>query len=342
MVLAAVAIAAAIVIASLGVVGDEADPQAAAPSPTPSSAPVAAPTTGRTPIPNILGAASTSLLLWSFDSQSRLQVLDLDSGELRPLGPKGGYALLPLLRNVVIFDGDNGSSVVSAIGATSTENLGPGAFPIVERDSRKLWVLSDDVPRRWQLRAVDGTILDVLPFESNVAPVAFSSRAVMLVSIQGTWLFDLVTREQQMLTSARVIAAGGPNLISRSCSGQLCTFTVIDIETRRERVLLRDLPVDDANNASLSPDGAYLAITAKTPEASRHAEIVSVSTGMTVWKSPAGAYSSGAWSWSPDSKWLFVTMSGRQVLAVRARGPWAETAIPLSLIPLHGIAVTYR
>ena len=108
--------------------------------------------------------------------------------------PRVGMRCCRYYRNVVIFDGDNGSSVVSAIGATSTENLGPGVYPVVERDSRKLWVLSDDVPRRWQLRAVDGTILDVLPFESNVAPVAFSDRAVMLVSIQGTSLFDLVTR----------------------------------------------------------------------------------------------------------------------------------------------------
>ncbi|HUP75794.1 MAG TPA: hypothetical protein VM282_22355 [Acidimicrobiales bacterium] len=109
---------------------------AARSAPASTSAPITVPTTVRTPSPNILGTDPTRLLLWTFDNDSRLQTLDLDSGELRPLGVRGGIALFPLFRHVVVFDGDNGSSIVSAIGATSVEGLGPGAYSIVERSGR--------------------------------------------------------------------------------------------------------------------------------------------------------------------------------------------------------------
>src|SRR4029453_11085713 len=102
-----------ILFVALSAIGDDdPDPDAVTPAPAPTSAP----TTLRTLGPNILGTDSTGLLLWTFASQYRLQVLDLDSGELRPLGVRGGFALFPLYRNVVVFDGDNGSSIVSPVG----------------------------------------------------------------------------------------------------------------------------------------------------------------------------------------------------------------------------------
>ena len=333
----AVIVVVAFVFVALSAVGDdEPDPEAVAPAP----ASTAAPTTLQTLGPNILGTESTGLLMWSFDSQYRLQVLDLDSGELRPLGVRGGFALFPLSRNVVVFDGDNGSFVVSPIGATSASQLGGGVYPVVERDTRKLWVLSNDVPRRWQERFVDGTILDVLPFEANFSVVHYSDHAVLLVSAEGTSLFDRVTRQREFLTPTRVFAAGGPNLIGRTCA-ERCTLTVIDIETRIERVLVSDMPVDDANNAMLSPDGDYLVIGRMVPEFGRRAEIVAVSTGATQWQSPVGVVSAGSWSWSPDSRWFFATASDHQVFAVDMRAPWVNTEISLPLAPLNGLAVTY-
>lgn len=333
-----------IVVVTLGLAGgDDAEPDAATPAPSSTSAATVVPPPIRAATPNILGAGSTRLLMWSFDYQSRLQVLDLDSGELRPLGVRGGFALFPLLRHVVVFDGDNGSSVVSAIGATSMEKLGRAVYPVVERDTGKLWVLSNDAPRRWQQRAVDGTVLDVLPFEANYSVVPHSSRAVLLVSAEGTSIFDLVTRQRQLITPTRVFAAGGPNLLGRTCTDRRCTFTVVDFETRRERVLLSDIALDDASNALLSPDGAFLVIGRTTPEFGRRAEIVSLTTGATHWPSPAGVVSSStSWSWSPDSRWLFVATTDERVLAVDMRAPWVHTEIPLSLAPHNALAVTYR
>ncbi|TML12158.1 MAG: hypothetical protein E6G39_12275, partial [Actinobacteria bacterium] len=92
------------VLIALSMVGDGPARQTVTPAPSPVT--IAAPETTRTPTPGILGSASTSLLLWSVDTQSRLQVLDLDSGELRVLGNRGGIAFFALLRQIVIFDGD--------------------------------------------------------------------------------------------------------------------------------------------------------------------------------------------------------------------------------------------
>ena len=85
-------VAAIAVFVTLSALGDD-KPDPEAETATPTSAPTAAPTTLRTLGPNVLGTASTRLLLWSFDSQYRLQVVDLDSGEVRPLGVRGGFAL---------------------------------------------------------------------------------------------------------------------------------------------------------------------------------------------------------------------------------------------------------
>jgi len=131
-------------------------------------------------------------------------------------------------------------------------------------------------------------------------------------------------------------------MIGRTCTDQRCTFTVIDTETRKERVLLSDVPVDDARNAMLSPDGDYLAISRADPAVGRRGEIVAVSTGATLWQSPVAASAPLSWSWSPDSRWLFLTTSDRQVLVVDMRAPWVRTAITLPVAPLHGLAVTYE
>jgi hypothetical protein len=336
--IAAVIVVVAVFFVALNAIGDdEPDPEAVTPAPALTSAPTTLGTLG----PNILGTESTGLLLWTFDSQSRLQVLDLDSGELRRLGVRGGFALFPLYRNVVVFDGDNGSSIVSPIGATSASELGKAVYPVVERDTRKLWVISNDAPRQWQQRAVDGTVLDVLPFDGRVSIVPYSDHAVLLVSVEGTSLFDLVTRQREFLTPTPVFAAGGPNMIGRTCANQHCTFTVIDTETRKERVLLSDVPVDDARNAMLSPDGDYLAISRVDPAIGRRGEILAVSTGAPLWQSPVAASAPLSWSWSPDSRWLFLTTSNREVLVVDMRTPWVRTAITLPVASLHGLAVTY-
>ncbi|MEO5841734.1 MAG: hypothetical protein ABIQ73_16660 [Acidimicrobiales bacterium] len=341
MIVGIIAVAAIAVVALSLAGGDDTDPDAVTPAPTSLPASPVQPAKILALPPNILGPQATRLLMWSFDNQSRLQVLDLDSGELTPLGVRGGFALFPLFRNVVVFDGDNGSSVVSAIGATSTEQLGKGVYPVVEREARTLWVLSNDAPRRWQKRAIDGTILDVLPFEANFSVVHYNDHAVLLVSADGTSLFDLNTRQREFLTTTRVFAAAGPNLLGRTCGDRSCTFTVIDIETGRERAFLSDVLLDEASTATVSPDGDLLAIS-RTSAFGRRAEIVRVSSGATQWQSPDIVVSSTAWSWSPDSRWLFVETSAEVVSVVDMRAPWVQAEIPLSRMPLHGLAVTYR
>jgi hypothetical protein len=335
---------AAIVIVTLSVIGgNDSGPDTVAPAPSPTSTSALQPATIQISAPNILGAAPSSLLLWSFDDKFRLQVLNLDSGELRPLGAHGGFALFPLFRDVVVFDGDNGSSVVTANGATTTEQLGKGTYPVVEREGRTFWVLANDAPRQWQKRALDGTVLDVLPFDARYGVVHYTDHAVLLTSAEGTSLFDLITRQREFLTPAHVVAAGGPNLLARNCVEQRCTLTLIDIATRLERAVVVDVAVDDANTATLSPDGAFIAMNRTSPEFGRQATIISVVTGAAQWQSPAGASSSSpSWSWSPDSRWFFTTTTDAKVLGVDMRAPWVRLEIPLSLAPVNGLAVTYR
>jgi hypothetical protein len=332
--------AAAVVLVVLSLAVDDSEPETA--TPTLPTASLTAPTTLRPPTPSLLGAEPTNLLLWSFDGESHLQILDLDSGELRRFDVRGGLALFALRRNVAVFNGDDGAKIVSAAGATSSDGLGPGVYPVVDRDADAVWVLADDTPRRWQRRGIDGAVLDELPFDGSFSVVPYAERSVLLVSAGGTALFDLVTRDRQALTPSMVIAASGSTLIGRSCNQQSCSLTVFDMETRRERALLTDVPIDDANNATLSPTGDYLAITRRGVEG-RRAEIVATSTGVTRWRSPIGAYGSSAWSWSPDAKWFFVAMSGERAIAVNTSGgAWTQREVPLSFTPLHGIAVTYR
>ena len=77
-----------------------------------------------------------------------------------------------------------------------------------------------------------------MPFDDSYSLVHYSDRAVLLVSAAGTSLFDVATRQSQPMTATKVIAAGGPSLIGKSCFGDRCTLTVVDIETRK--VLMRD------------------------------------------------------------------------------------------------------
>jgi hypothetical protein len=332
--------ATAVVLAVLSLTVDRSEPGTTTPGPP--AVPLTAPTTIRPPTPDVLGAEPTNLLLWSFDGESQLQILDLDSGDLRRFEVPGGLALFALRRNVAVFNGDNGSKIVSATGATTSDGLGPAVYPVVERDADAVWVLADDTPRRWQRRGIDGAVLDELPFDGRVSVVTYTERSVLLVSAAGTALFDLDTGDRQALTPSMAIAASGSNLVGRSCKQQSCSFTVFDMETRRERALLTDVPIDDANNATLSPTGDYLAITRRGADG-RRAEIVATSTGLTLWRSPIGAYGSSAWSWSPDAKWFFVAMSGELAIAVNTNSStWTQREIPLSFTPLHGIAVTYR
>ena len=329
------------VLIALSMVGDGPARQTVTPAPSPVT--IAAPETTRTPTPGILGSASTSLLLWSVDTQSRLQVLDLDSGELRVLGNRGGIAFFALLRQIVIFDGDNGSRVVTATGQTVTEELGRGVFPVAVRESQTLWVLSEGPPRRWQKRAIDGTLLDEIPFDGRLALIPYGDRAVLLSSIDGTSLFDLVTRQRQSLTATRVIAAAGPNLIGQTCVVDSCTLTVIDAEAHDERVLT-DISRSDANTATLSPDGRYLAIAHKAFEPGRAAEIIEVSSGVPRWMHPASIFVDGSsWSWSPDSNWLFVKVGAEEIVAIGVHDrAVTEIDIPLPLAAGQGIAVTRR
>ena len=313
----------------------------------PEAAPASttAPVTIRTATPGVLGEANTDLLLWTFDSDSRLQVLDLDSGQLRTLGPRGGSAVFPLLRQVVIGNYGGRSLVVSVTGEILTEVAGFG-LPVVVRDTQLLWTLSEAFPRRWQQRAVDGTFRDEIPVDTIFSLLPFSDRTVLLVSTTGTSLFDLVTRQQRPITPTQVVAAAGPTLIGRACSAERCTLTVIDADTGGERALIADLSISDAVNATLSPNGRYLAITRKAAETGRHAQVIDVATAATLWKSAPGisfAEAGPAWSWSPNSTWLFVTMSAQQVVALKiGNDRFTPIEIALPLTPLHGIAVTRR
>lgn len=335
----AAVVAAGALIATM--VLDDSDPERV----TPTTAPTSVPAT-RILLPGILGRASTGLLLWSIDTQSRLQVLDLDSGELRVLGNRSGLAMFGLSREIVLFDGDSGSRVVNASGQTITAELGRGVMPVAVRDSQTLWVLAEERPRRWQKRSTDGTLLDELPFDGSVWLTPHGTNAVLLSSLNGTSLFDLDTRQQKPITPTRVIAAGGYNLIGQTCSGERCTLTVIDADFRVERVLLADISAADANTALLSPDGRYLAIAPQASGADRRAEIIDVATAKTVWQRPASMFFSGsgpAWSWSPDSTWLFVKVAAERMLAIDMRShPFSQYEIGLPLAAGQDIAVTRR
>ena len=125
-------------------------------------------------------------------------------------------------------------------------------------------MLSNTTPRRWEFRAVDGTVLDQIATDANVSLLPYGNRLVLLVPTTGTSLFDLVSRQQRLITATQVVPAEWPTLIGRTCQAERCTVTVIDSETGSERVLVPDLSINDAINATLSPDGRYLATTRKS------------------------------------------------------------------------------
>jgi dipeptidyl aminopeptidase/acylaminoacyl peptidase len=112
-----------------------------------------------------------------------------------------------------------------------------------------------------------------------------------------------------------------------------------------ERPLVPSIPGADAANASISPTGTFVAVTHKAVGQGRYAQIFSVTTGAEVWRSPDGISFTGigpAWSWSPDGRWLFVTMSADEIIAARTDGLLPDARIKLTTAPLDGIAVTYR
>ena len=205
---------------------------------------------------------------------------------------------------------------------------------------------TNDFPRGWQLHRPGAGILVDLPADAATSVVQYSTRISLLVTNEGTSSFDIVNQQTQLLTASAVIAAGGRWMIGRACTGDRCTLTAIDFETSSERVLRTGVSLLDLRAPALSPDGRYFALTGKSPESGRYAEIIDVATSLAAWRSPDGVSFAGvgpAWSWSPDSTRFFVTMSASHVIAVDVRErPFRQTDIAMPHTPLYGIAVTLR
>ena len=297
--------------------------------------------------PNLFGPNPTGLLLWTFDADSRLQVLDLDSRQLRSVGVPGDHDLIALSSETLVIWGDNSAHVIDTTGATLRRRLGDShQHPIAMTGTGQLWVLSGDMPRRWQLHHPDAGLITEVPYDPFGRLVHFSERAVLLTSGPGTSLFDIITRQTQVVSSTPIIAAGGGSMIGLRCSGDLCTLSAIDVETGRERQLRADLSVRELPDTTLSPDGRHLAIAHKSAASGRFVEIIDVAAARTAWRSPVGLSYSGdgpAWSWSPDSTRFFVAMSEQRVIAVNVLAqPLAHTDLALTLKPYHGIVVTHR
>jgi hypothetical protein len=353
LVVSVVAIVTALVVTSL-VIDDSEDAGDAAPATTevlavPSIAAPATtvPTTARTPTPNLLGAGPTGLSLWSFDASFRLQILDLDTGVLRSFGVTGDSDIDALGRETVVIWGfQDGTRVVDSTGATLRRFSGFPARPVAVVGTGMVWVMTSGPERRWQLHHPDGGLIAELPHDPLAQIVHYSDRAVLVVTPTGTSLFDIFTRESEFVTTTPVVAAHGPSMIGRRCSGDRCELSVIDIESRRERTLRADVPIDDVRDWALSPDGRHFAISRKSAGQGRFVEIIDVATALASWRSPDGISFAGlgpAWAWSLDSTRFFVTMSSERVIAVDARShPFAQTDIALTLTPLHGLAVTNR
>ena len=347
--LCVVAIVAALVVTSLVLRATDSEDSA---SPTtlrgePNASTIAIGSTVRTPTPTMLGAKPTGLSLWTFDADSRLQVLDLDSGQQRNVGVPGDRELIALSGETLVIWGANSAHVIDTNGETLRRRLGDSnQRPIPMTGTGQLWVLSGDMPRRWQLHHPDGGLITEVPHDPFGGFVHFNERAVLLTTGFGTSRFDIQTRQTELITTTNVIAASGGAMIGRRCSGDLCTLTAIDVETRRERLLRADLPVNELPDAMLSPDGRHLALAYKSASTGRFVEIFDVADARAAWRSQVGLSYSGdgpAWSWSPDSTLLFVAMSEQHVIAVSVRAqPLTHTDLALTIKPYHGLAATQR
>jgi hypothetical protein len=313
--------------------------------PTTTAAPTTVvPTTTWTATPNLLGGARTGLKMWSFAADSRLQVLDFDTGSLLSLSDRGGEGVLALDDgSVAIWGYQTGASLIGADGSTIRRGISSFGPPTSVPGTASIWVRGDGQPRRWELHDRQG-VTDTLPPESAEVVVPLDERTVLLVDRTGTSAFDRSTRTTTLVTTTPVIAAGGSTMIGLRCNGERCVLSAIDFVSRQERILRTDHPIDDVRNWALSPDGRYLAISRKAVGQGRFAQIIEVATSLVVWNSPDGISFAGvgpAWSWSPDATRFFVTMSTERVIAADVRAqPFKQTDIAIPLVPLHGIAVT--
>lgn len=307
----------------------------------------AVPTTVRTSTPNMLGANPTGLSLWSFDREFRMQILDLDTGSLRSFDVIGDNDIVALGREtVLIFGFREATRVVDGAGATLRRFSGFPARPVAVLGTGMVWVMTGGPDRRWQLQHPDAGLMAEIPHDPVAQLVHFSERLVLVVTSAGTSVYDVIAKRTDHLTATPVIASGGGSMIGLRCDGGRCVLSAIDFESRQERILRADHPVDDVRDWALSPDGRYLAISRKASGQGRFVQMIDVATSLTVWNSPDGISFAGlgpAWSWSPDSTRFFVTMSTERVIAVDVRSqPFTQTDIAIPLTPLHGIAVTAR
>ncbi|HEV8297807.1 MAG TPA: hypothetical protein VGQ20_10935 [Acidimicrobiales bacterium] len=298
--------------------------------------------------PDVLGDGGHEFVLWAFDEYSQLMRIDLETGNIRRFDwQKGGLATFGMYRTIAVFRGDGGTDIIDASGSTTAKGLGAGVAPIVDQSAQSLWTLGNDLPRTWQAMFVDGTVIQRLPIgpAEGVVPIPFENRELLIRSRDGTVILDLSTGERRPLTATQVVSVGLGTALSRSCSSGECALSTIDLRTGVERPLVPSIPGADAANASISPTGTFVAVTHKAVGQGRYAQIFSVTTGAEVWRSPDGISFTGigpAWSWSPDGRWLFVTMSADEIIAARTDGLLPDARIKLTTAPLDGIAVTYR
>jgi hypothetical protein len=211
-------------------------------------------------------------------------------------------------------------------------------------DDQKFWALSDSdtSTRRWQLIAVDGSVVDELPIVTGSRPIPYG-REVLLASPSGTTAFDLVTRRAREVSKTPVVAAAGATVLGLDCPN-LCQFSVIDTVTHFERVALLSTP-REAATASLSPDGTSLAIARYGNDILPHVQIVDTASGATRWQSPSVVPPGPGpvMAWAPDASWLLVKMSDEHVTAISVRDhSFRQVDIALSLAPGHGMVVTRK
>ena len=155
------------------------------------------------------------------------------------------------------------------------------------------------------------------------------SGSLLMYGIGG--MYDIGAGGVHRITSGTLLAAGATRWLSAECDDRYqCTTIVTDRSSGARHAI--DLPVGGYQPVfgRISPDGstaALLRTEGATSTSSLH--LVDLNTGadrrIGVSIRPDVSYSGGAFVWSPDGRWLFVTDgSGRLVAVNRTTGQPVE------------------
>lgn len=290
------------------------------------------------------------------DFVSRLQIVDVATGGVRgvavfaPTARSRPQALVSTDDSIIIDA--NGDVVRLRDGQRRPTVLAHDHRSIPTADDDSLWVfdgVSGVVGGTASRLGFDGSVLDRVALPAVARPLAGTADS-LVVALPGTVSRIDTDGSRQEIARGDGFASDGVHLARLDCSADLACAVVIGTVREPDQVEVQlaatDRPagLSGVPGGAFSPDGRWFALplhrgSRNRPVADSSISIIDVTTGVEVLRLPGSPLRplSSPMAWSPDGRWLAMSIGGRVRLWDAEGGDVTQLAVLLS--PIYALTV---